>query len=365
MRYWNRFKVLPITAVAWALFCWSCSSQTEKRQSGGVEETDDGRVKSTIDAESDSEITVDNAAIAGTSLSVPAGTFAVDTEVFFEEGEAVGGEGLVAELGLGTDVELAQAGPAVVVSASQSVDATQPFTLAIPVGDATQLTQTRQLVIAYRLRKAFEGDQVFAGIITDVNLEGSVAKFQTRFFGAYQAVYSNVQIQAPVEKISDSPIVSKATTLLPYVGRWKSPCENDTDDPTDLRSETMSFLIGRDAMTVKGVEYDGIDCQGEPVIAYSFLADLKVVGNSQLIVGGQDVDLFFQKSFLTPYLQEVADELNRTIGCGTGWVAGETRRIDFSRCDLGGGDSGSGSGEQTTDSSDGGPPAIGETIYLG
>src|SRR5690606_19836060 len=82
-----------------------------------------------------------NSAISAAQVSFPAGALALNTTITIEEGASLASASFTAELGT-SDVQVASAGTPVVVKSSVPMDATTPFTLAIPVSTGSGLNLT-------------------------------------------------------------------------------------------------------------------------------------------------------------------------------------------------------------------------------
>ena len=122
------------------------------------------------------------------------------------------------------------------ISSSEKIDATLPFTLAIPV-TSTGLTLAdtcslgKYLVVFFRVTKVSEGDGLFTGVVPTTELteiNGKVS-FKTQFFGAYQAACISVEVTEKKEVTSAVPIVKKGQTTE-LTGTWEGSCRATTEE---------------------------------------------------------------------------------------------------------------------------------------
>ena len=158
--------------------------------------------------------------IAGSQVAFPAGALAINTNITIEQGISFAGANTGSSLGIGT---VDAAGPSVVITSSEAIDAGSPFTLQIPTTGASLAladdTDSRT-VILFKYKVAAEGKS-YLGIIPrdQIVLEGGYASFETKYFGAYQVSITETVIKEVKRIESDVPIVTKAAEkkLVPIV----------------------------------------------------------------------------------------------------------------------------------------------------
>lgn len=158
--------------------------------------------------------------IAGSQASFPPGTLAVDTNVTIAPGPSLANNAVATQLGLGTT--LASSGSAVAVTSSVPTDATQPFTLAIPLpdnGNSLALGNTdayANLIIIYTVTTA--SGSVLTGIILRdlINIVNGFANFSTLHFGTYQAVVTVAPVVQSVQ-IAAAPVETTPPARIYFV----------------------------------------------------------------------------------------------------------------------------------------------------
>lgn len=177
---------------------------------------EDGVISATFDK--DSKITqfvgaAANSEISGATVAFPPGALSVNATITVEPGAPIATQGVVDYLGIADAPTIKAAGNAVVIQASEKVDATKPFTLALPlsVNGLRLIEEQKYVMIIYKVYKEGSND-VIIGIIPaqDIEVKENSVVFSTRFFGSYQAVYTDKIItKAPAEKPSTTPILTK------------------------------------------------------------------------------------------------------------------------------------------------------------
>jgi hypothetical protein len=149
--------------------------------------------------------------VKGTALSFPPGALAIDTGISIQESVSLASAGTGAELGIGN--AFAASSPAVVIRPDVATDPVKPFSLAIAMPKASGLALDGQLtlVIIYKVFVVATGETLVGIIPPDqLTVDGGLVNFDARYFGAYQAAFVTIEIKAPVEKPSETPILAKA-----------------------------------------------------------------------------------------------------------------------------------------------------------
>lgn len=141
-----------------------------------------------------------DSSLRGTSVTFPPGSLAVDTVISMQEGETLATDDIARDLGVNDSQAFAAAGPAVSITSSELIDASQAFTVNLTIANDSALRlDNLTLVVIYKVRKASAGGAYSVGYIAHDKLQvnsGSVA-FETVYFGSYQAVYTRVSIPTP------------------------------------------------------------------------------------------------------------------------------------------------------------------------
>lgn len=154
----------------------------------------------------------DNSGIAGASLEAPPGSLSIDTDITIEEGVSIADSEFLSSLGL--DASVNGSANSVVVASSAAIDALQPLTLAISIPESANLVEDpelRNLIVFYRIAKQDAGGGFFEGIIprNELSLVDGKVKFEIRYFGVYQAVYLDKEINVAKEAPSTKGIETK------------------------------------------------------------------------------------------------------------------------------------------------------------
>jgi len=149
--------------------------------------------------------------IAGSQVAFPAGALAINTNITIEQGISFAGANTGSSLGIGN---VDAAGPSVVITSSEAIDAGSPFTLQIPTsGTSLALaddTDSRTVVL-FKYKVAAEGKS-YLGIIPrdQIEIKNGYVTFETKYFGAYQVSVTETVVTEVKRIESDVPIVTKA-----------------------------------------------------------------------------------------------------------------------------------------------------------
>jgi hypothetical protein len=168
----------------------------------------------------------DQSSVAGTVVSFPPGTLAIDTDVTIEEGVTVATEGLAAELGIGGNID--STGTAVSVQPTIATDPLQPYTVSIPLPLSLALTvdDLATLVVVYKVKKVSE-NKIVAGIVPreELELDGGTIKFSAEYFGVFQPIFTKSVVKnvSPVEVATPIQIKKDVVNLPPIHVTERSP----------------------------------------------------------------------------------------------------------------------------------------------
>ncbi len=167
-------------------------------------------------------------AIAGSQVEFPPGTLAIDTEIALGPGEQIATDTTAQDLALGTTIT--SSAPSVVLSSTSIMDASQPFTLQIPIPDAAGLhldDPFTTLLVIYKIKKVGDGGD-FTGFITrdKLDVKGGFARFATQYFGTFQAVLTAKPVTEAKEIVS-KPVVKTVKKM--YFVKGFAPATFGTD----------------------------------------------------------------------------------------------------------------------------------------
>ena len=186
--------------------------------------------------------------LAGSAIALPPGALGINLNITIGSGETLASSDTTQQLGLGGNTATA-AGPSVSFVPSQNVQATNPFTLSIPVSGtslafALANSDNDNLVVMYKWMKVADGVTSYAiGIITrdQLTIGSKSVQFQTDKFGTFQLAVTQTKITEPVNKPTAEPPVLKSDASNPLVGVWSQCYLNGNggyNSATDSSSST-------------------------------------------------------------------------------------------------------------------------------
>ncbi len=151
--------------------------------------------------------------LAGSYVSFPSGSLSINTSITIEQGISFAGATSGDSLGIGN---MSAGGPSVVINSSESVDASNPFTLQIPSSSSSSLalsgTDDARTIVLFQYKVAAEGNKEYLGIIPrkKLTIENGYVSFETRHFGAYQVAVTESLVEEAKKVDSKTPILTKA-----------------------------------------------------------------------------------------------------------------------------------------------------------
>ena len=174
--------------------------------------------------------------LSGSAIALPPGALGINLNITIGSGETLASSDTTQQLGLGGNSATA-AGPSVSFVPSQNVQATNPFTLSIPVSGtslafALANSDNDNLVVMYKWMKVTDGVPSYSiGIITrdQLTIGSKTVQFQTDKFGTFQLAVTQTKITEPVNKPTAEPPVLKADASNPLVGVW-SDCKANNNN---------------------------------------------------------------------------------------------------------------------------------------
>lgn len=184
--------------------------------------------------------------LAGTiAITFPPNTLPAGESVTVQTAVDIASDATLSDLGAGESQAVVSTGGAVVISSSSSVEAAEPFAIALSLPEGSSLLDGtsghRNLVVFYKVRKSTESDERSLGIIPRSSIEVTETRaiFKTKYFGAFQlAVLAQEMTEAPVEVKTSVPILTRheAASLPPITWSLGSPEVNGAD-------ATVSFAV--------------------------------------------------------------------------------------------------------------------------
>ncbi len=180
--------------------------------------------------------------LAGSAIAIPPGALTLPVSITVGEGETLTSTQFLQNLGI-TNNNVTAAGPSVSFVPSQAVEASNPFTLSIPL-TITSLALTgsnENIVIMYRWTKVVNGEATYSmGIIPgeDVLISSNKVSFQTTKFGVFQVGKAETKITERVNVATIEPPALKKDAGNPLVGSW-GMCETRDNKTGDNYSEPI------------------------------------------------------------------------------------------------------------------------------
>ncbi len=148
----------------------------------------------------------------GSSITFPPGSLAISSTISIEPGSTLAGAATASSVGA---TSLTQASSAYVVSASSGVDASSPFTISLGIGGTSlRLNNSGDpyayLVVIYKIINQSDGRN-YVGFLprSAISIVNGKAKFETRFFGAYQLAYADTILTEAKSVETETPILTK------------------------------------------------------------------------------------------------------------------------------------------------------------
>ncbi|MCX6127268.1 MAG: Ig-like domain-containing protein, partial [Proteobacteria bacterium] len=157
-------------------------------------------------------------AVSGSAIAMPSGSLSIAVNVTIGEGATLASASTNKQIGL-ADNPATAAGPAVSFVPSSSVQASSPFTLAIPITASGSLAladssiQSENLIVIYNWMNVVNGVATYSvGLLTrqDLTIGTKSVQFQTTKFGTYQLAVTQTKVIQKVEIPTAEPPVLKS-----------------------------------------------------------------------------------------------------------------------------------------------------------
>ena len=121
-----------------------------------------------------------------------------DTNISIETGINISSASYIGALGVDTDNKVEGRAPSVVIQSSEPIDANVPLILAIPLPAELSLLapSADNIAVVYHITKHAKNSN-YRGILLreDIEISKGVAKFNSNFFGAYQAIVTKKNVK--------------------------------------------------------------------------------------------------------------------------------------------------------------------------
>jgi hypothetical protein len=186
---------------------------------------------------------LNSGSIAGAAVAIPPGSLSIPVSVVVGEGESLASSSFSQQIGL-TDNTISASGPSVSFIPSQNVQATNPFTLAIPFSAVTALSLNdaageENLVVMFRSIKVENGTTSYSeGVIPreQITVARDKVTFQTTNFGLFQVGVAQTKVREKIEKPAAQPPALIAEVGSPLIGVW-GQCEmaKEFPDPNTVK----------------------------------------------------------------------------------------------------------------------------------
>lgn len=158
----------------------------------------------------DTAIVGPSGALAGSVITLPAGSLAIATNLVVEEAIPLGETSLTASLGLNSDLAIKPVGSGLIIRPSENVDLTKPLTIAMPIGVSLRGVGLKSIYYTI-FYKYFNNGELKAGVIptSALRISDQGLVYFEGYFGAYWLAEVSAPIETKVEIPTQEPIVNK------------------------------------------------------------------------------------------------------------------------------------------------------------
>jgi hypothetical protein len=192
-----------------------------------------------------------DSSLKGSSITVPPGAFAIDTNIQLEEARSIATQSGAIKLGIDSkDVQIASS--AMSMASDQKIDSDKEITVSLNVGDSQSslaLAGEQYYVVFYHVWKQSLGKYIYGVIITkDLSVTASHVAFKTKFFGTYQLASIDVSLKKALELATSIPIDKNqaSSPKAPIVG---NEVVKETTDP--LGEEEVTPTVAATLVSVR------------------------------------------------------------------------------------------------------------------
>jgi hypothetical protein len=168
---------------------------------------------------------ISSGSLAGAAVAIPPGALSLSLSITVGEGETLAASSFTQQLGL-SDNTISAGGPSVSFIPSSNVQASNPFTLSLPLALtslALDSSSTENLVVMYRWMKVVNGETSYVmGVIPreEVTIAKDKVSFQTDKFGVFQVGIAQTKITQKISVPTVEPPALKGDATNPLVGNW-------------------------------------------------------------------------------------------------------------------------------------------------
>lgn len=184
-------------------------------------------------------VKVPSGVIAGSAIAMPPGALSISVSVTIGQGETLASSQMSQQLGMTSNTATA-AGPAVSFVPSESIMASSPFSLSIPISRSTGLglnaagsLDPNLVVVMFKWMKVEDGKPSYeVGMLPPKELivSKTAVQFQTRMFGTFQIATLQQPIRDRIKQPTDEPPMLKAVAGSPLLGLWSGSCRASGSD---------------------------------------------------------------------------------------------------------------------------------------
>ncbi len=252
-----------------------------------------GNITATIDpnATTTQIMRFDSGALAGSAIAIPPGALSIPVEITVGQGPTLSSADFLAEIGL-TNNTVTAAGPSVSFIPSSNVEASNPFTLSLPLSiTALALVGNNDnLVVMYHWSQVVNGEVTFVkGVIPgeEVVISNNKVTFQTTKFGTFQLARAEKPISSRVSAPTSEGTGTVANAKFPLLGDWGMCVAQQAYTEPSFLKPTWGFVQTGNQKVINPVhlsfrgetskleikKYPGTSCNGQPqnVDSYGFV----------------------------------------------------------------------------------------------
>src|SRR5690606_13392791 len=183
--------------------------------------------------------------------------------------------------------------------------------------------------VLYKIKKAAENGQLYIGILTDVQQDGSVLRFSTKHFGSFQAI-SLAKPLTEAREVKTIGTIATKSNETELAGLWAAPCntrKESRDGETWEESNVQYLRVTGDQLHFREFSYSGANCK-TPWVTYSVTAKLKIGDYNKVVTDAKNLDITFEQTYIAPASLDLVKTLNEKKVCGfKDWRVGEQKAM--------------------------------------
>ena len=206
-----------------------------------VTDLGDGAISATIEvSKSVSQkisLTNSDSSLNGASVIFAPGSLAISTNVVVEQSDDIYSSTFLSDLSLDSSGNISQSSSSLLIEPEVEVNPTGALSISIPLSSSLRLLEDEYYAVIYNAFD-YSTKKFIAGVISSYDVQyinGSVF-FNTKYFGAYQVVKSNVLISTAKKVDSDvGPTSQRESAKLPPVTLAKPLLDMSSSGDIELR----------------------------------------------------------------------------------------------------------------------------------